>query len=363
MKKILILIASIFSFFVAFDVANAEQFNVATYNVFSKGYDGNGMSSTQLNSIRNTISNEQLDLVGMQELDLHNTHGRNIGKDILYDISKGIMPYQVYGQSLDNNGGYFNNGIMSNLQVKSEYAFYLPNSNNLEQRSYQKVTIQKNGYYASVYNTHLQFGIDNKSLRESQIKNILTALENDPIPNKIIMGDLNISSTSELSLFENAGYKIVKDSNNQYIPTNGSSSIDFIIVSPNIEIISSGVKGDSVGSDHKMLHASLNINNKGTQNLRFEGNIMFTIGKSGYLINAQEYVSNKRTTAWEYYPNTVYGNHGKNIEYRFNIASYGNVVSAYKKKQGTTIAIRKYTYYPNAKYGIHGQKIKTATDI
>ncbi|GIN87858.1 hypothetical protein J6TS2_42440 [Heyndrickxia sporothermodurans] len=350
------------------NAASAEELNIATFNIFSKGPNSTGMSDSRLNSIRNLIRNENLDFIGLQEVDNNNTSKRNIGKNLLSQISdsKTIFPYQIYGQTLEINGGQYGNGMLTKNRVRGELVKYLPKEAGAEQRSYQRVVLEKNGYFVAVYNTHLSH--ENSDLRKTQIDTLVKLMNNDPIPNKILMGDFNVSSTNELVTFENNGYKIVKDQNNKFIntfPTNKTTKkpLDFIIVSKNINILNAETKGTYEHSDHHILKAKIKLSERGDSNLRFENNgqIMFTSDKNGYLIRAEEYNDNsKRLHAWEYYPDAVYGKHGNQIKYIFDIGSYGNVTNASRRIQGTKTIDRRYTYYPNAKYGIHGTKIKSS---
>ena len=269
----------------------------------------------------------------------------------------------MYGQTSEGFGGVYGNAMLTKTNVKGELVNLLPRSEDVkEHRAYQRVVLEKNGYFIAVYNTHLSY--ESPTLRKQQLATLLSVLENEPIPNKILMGDFNLASTAELKVFENKGYKTVKGTNGKYLqtyPTNKASKQvkDVILVSSNINIISGSIKGTSVHSDHHMVRATIDVAEKGYNNLRFENNIMFTIGKDGFLQRAEEYVNNKRKYVWEYYPNTVYGKHGNQIRYRFTIGRFGNVESAFRKKQGTFTIDQKYSYYPNAKYGIHGSKIKS----
>ena len=86
------------------------------------------------------------------------------------------------------------------------------------------------------------------------------------------MGDMNTNKLSSFKLFTDAGYKMVNTG--QYLTYNSKSALDHIIVSPNIDIISSGMitvtnvkdditpkKTSNYGiSDHNPIWARLRFN-------------------------------------------------------------------------------------------------------
>lgn len=343
----------------------AEEFDIATFNANSRGKDGTGMPDARLKSIQELVKNENLDFIGLQELDINYTTNRNIGKNIQSLINNSTFPYLIYGQAAEIYGGTFGNGTLTKNRVRGELVRFLANKDGAQQRSYQRMVLEKNGYFVAVYNTHLAYEFDD--LRQTQINQLVNLMNNDPIPNKVLLGDFNVKSPSELDVFVQNGYKIAKDNNNNFFntyPTDSPNrSLDFIITSNNIDILGAEIKGTDKHSDHHLLKAKINVKEQGNENLRFaeDGLLMVTIGKDGYVLRAERYDQKCfRTHVYEYYPNTVYSNLGTQIQYRFDIGYFGNVTSAFRKIQGTTTIDKHYTYYPNAKYGIHGTKIKSS---
>src|SRR5690606_3282661 len=74
-----------------------------------------------------------------------------------------------------------------------------------------------------------------------------------------------------------------------------------------------------------------------------------------------EAVTGRILTRYEYYPNTIYGSHGANIKFTFDISSNGDIANASKTELGTKRLLASYTYLPNTKYGQHGSKITGIT--
>lgn len=353
------------------EAVSAETFDIGSYNIGSGASAFNGKMTTQRSaSLKSLIQAQNFDFIGLQEVDCKTT--RNDGRNIQKEVCPSNLPLQIYGQGCLYKGGAYNNGLLAKNTVRGERVRYLTSSINgveYEQRSYQRVVLEKNGYYVAIYNTHLSH--ENTALRASQIQALKSAVNSDSIPNRVIMGDFN-ATASELKPFFDSGYKAAKDKNGEYIKTlfNSSgtvtASIDHILVSSNIGLEAATSLGSFSQSDHKMLKTRITVSDKGSDNLRTEsdGTLLFTL-KPGTkeIIDAQQYIDNRLTYVWEYYPGTIYGNHGKNIIYKFFVGSYGNITSAQKRQQGDGKIIYKYQYANWAKYGIHSKFITKRTKV
>lgn len=375
MKKIISLLFVAFvciaMFSVESEAVSAETFEIGTYNIGSgAGAYQSKMTTQRASSIKNLIQAQKLDIVGLQEVDCKTI--RNGRRDILKEVCPSSLPFQIYGQSLRYNGGAFNNGVIAKNTVRGEKVSYLTsviNGVNYEQRSIQRVVLEKNGYYLAIYNTHLAH--DNTALRLKQIQEVKSLVGRDPIPNRVILGDLN-ASAAEVKTFADSGYKIAKGSAGEYVKTVLNTSgvavgvADYIIVSSNIEIGAATASGTYSQSDHKMLKTRINVTDRGASNLRYDSkeNILFTLDPTTKkLLYATKYTNNRPNSIWEYYPNTIYGKHGKNVLYKFYFGTYGNVATAEKRRQGDGKVTYKYKYYDWAKYGIHPGLIKSRTKV
>ncbi|WP_404329933.1 C39 family peptidase [Mesobacillus maritimus] len=82
--------------------------------------------------------------------------------------------------------------------------------------------------------------------------------------------------------------------------------------------------------------------------------------RSGYLTNAslREKGTQRILSVYEYYPNTSYGPHGKNIKFQFNLNDSGDLTSASMRENATQRVLTIYEYYSNTSYGTHGKNIK-----
>lgn len=333
--------------------ANDETvIKIGTYNIYSMGVKNSGMTQQRENNIKNVIKSKQLDVVALQEVDCNNTNTRNIGKNILGNLSSGDYLYQAYGQGLSVYGGQYGNGVESNLPIKGEQLYSLPQTGTNEARTLQKVIVEKNGTYLSVYNVHLDIGTD----RVAQIKYVLDIVNRDPNPNKVILGDFNVpsASISMLDPFKNSGYTISDNWKNGY-------TVDYIITSPSVKTTGMALSGGAESSDHSMLSTDLIITGKGDATIKTEknGNLVFYLDNNQNVLGAQEFdAAGKRTFVYEYYPNTKYGSHGTRIKNRFFIGYYGLVERAEERIENTSTPQKYYEYYSNAKYGIHGTKIQ-----
>ena len=87
---------------------------------------------------------------------------------------------------------------------------------------------------------------------------------------------------------------------------------------------------------------------------------VFTINDFGYIVKAEAKKANSRETTayYEYYEETIYGNHGTKIKYIFNVDAKGNVVKAEAKKNNSKETTAYYEYYENTRYGNHGFGIR-----
>lgn len=173
-----------------------------------------------------------------------------------YNIVKtweNIIPLMDYG-----------NGILSALtpqitQTKVYNSYHAP-----EHQGYIKNTYSYNNKIISFYCTHFCYN-DVTTLR-NQIAELYTDIQADNNPYKIIVGDFNFDLseyTDYLSSFISSGYKVVNGGQYKTYDDTRNIGVDEIMVSSNIDIISSGVgNSDYIEnlSDHFPLWATLKFN-------------------------------------------------------------------------------------------------------
>lgn len=158
----------------------------------------------------------------------------------------------------------FGEGILSSLtpqitQTKVYNSYYTP-----EHQGYIKNTYSYNNKIISFYCTHFCYN-DVTTLR-NQIAELYTDIQTDNNPYKIIVGDFNFDLSEYndyLASFISSGYKLVNGGQYKTYDDIRNIGIDEIMVSNNIDIISSGVgNSDYIEnlSDHFPVWATLRFN-------------------------------------------------------------------------------------------------------
>ena len=240
---------------------------VATFNVLtrtSKRFLGN-LTYIPLAKQFTTILMTKAQVVGLNEINSRT----DFNAPELYSIN-GIYEDNVFGSNAIFQGYDYGNLIESTyIASRKRVGKYLPVANT-ERRCYTNIVINVGAKKVSVYSTHLDF--TSKAIVESQLAQLYAIVSADKTKYKIVMGDMNTNKLSSFKLFTDAGYKMVNTG--QYLTYNSKSALDHIIVSPNIDIISSGMitvtnvkdditpkKTSNYGiSDHNPIWARLRFN-------------------------------------------------------------------------------------------------------
>lgn len=164
-----------------------------------------------------------------------------------------ILPLMNYGD-----------GILSQLtpistQTKIYNSYFAP-----EHQGYIKNVYNFNNKLISFYCTH--FCYNNVPTLRNQIAELYADIQKDTNPYKIVVGDLNFdlfNYNDFLAQFVASGYKVVNGGQYKTYDNVGHLAIDEIIVSSNINIVSSGVGNKEYiesSSDHFPVWATLSFN-------------------------------------------------------------------------------------------------------
>ena len=228
-------------------------FRVATYNIAAKG--------GAVSSIGSLIKEENIDVVGFQEVD-KNT-GRN-QVDMLKEIADAAGYDYSFRKAIDYSGGEYGIGIASASEISNESGGALE-TGGYEGRTWQRVEIEIDGELVAVYNTHLTW--EDPNIRAAQMEAVLDAMEADDTKYQLLTGDFNAQeSNDEFDVFLR-DYNIANGLDGEwldtYIPedaTMKTNAIDNIIASRNIEIQNvEAVDEEEIGSDHKILIADCKL--------------------------------------------------------------------------------------------------------
>ena len=219
---------------------------VGTYNIKC----GASMIDFDMSRIAEDISSLNLDVVGLQEIDVMTT--RSGGRDVLKLLAEALgYPYYRFTKSIDYRGGEYGTAIVSRFPIVDFKAELLPHAETADhQRSIGLATIDVNGAEIKFANTHLSVG--EPSARQGQFERIAQLVKDSAC--FVITGDFNTENISEFSSITNT--KLV---NAGKYPTffETACAIDEIILSTGWNIVSSGMKDTAGHSDHKMLWAEL----------------------------------------------------------------------------------------------------------
>ena len=166
--------------------SSTVSLRVGTFNIQNGGGVGHDFSI-----LAQDILDQQLDVVGLQEVDM-NTN-RNGKQDTMAELAK-ATGYEYYGytKAFDFDGGGYGTGILSKYPIISYEAKLLPRVNG-EQRGYGHAVIEVDGFRFDFYNTHLDW--PNKVDRTEQFKVFQEILNADQ--DAILVGDMNTEDPAE----------------------------------------------------------------------------------------------------------------------------------------------------------------------
>ena len=199
------------------------------------------------------------DLMSFQEA--YQNHNRQPQVDNLKSLATDKLRFSSFGPAIIyEEGGLYGNGILSAYRILEEETVPLT-SLNKEDRSLQKTVFSIQGRRVSLYNTHLSY--ESTAIRNRQMQEIKTILNNDPNPYIILTGDFNLSAWKVPEL---PGFQMLNGGDTVFFGYDGApfkrSTVDNIFVSNNFHVL--GVHMiDTKLSDHKPLFAYLAFNGEG----------------------------------------------------------------------------------------------------
>ncbi len=211
-------------------------------------------------------------IIGFQEMQTV----YNVAPELIY--ADDFRKYASMDLIPDYSHDFFGEGVASVNQITDftghKFESQPPQSSNIvkEEQYYTHCNIAVGSKILSVYNVHLYYkAIDSQegySIWKGQRDELLKAMDADPNPYRICVGDFNIrqNDTSTigydgLAPFTLKGYKLVNGT--KYGTLWNAYAVDDIIVSPEITIVDSGMISSPIptgGIDHNALWADLKLN-------------------------------------------------------------------------------------------------------
>ena len=204
-----------------------------------------------LKTIAKVITENDLDIVGIQEVDLRTRRSNGIDQPrMLADAAN--MPYYVFVRGIDYQGGQYGTLILSKYPIISSEVIPLE-SWDKEGRALGHAVIDIEGFKFDFFNTHLSY--EDKTLRGLQFAEV--AEKTKACESFILTGDFN---TADFTEFTVVGGNLINNAARWY-PTfpGGNSAIDNIVFTDRFKEITSGTVTQSY-SDHYMLWAEFEIN-------------------------------------------------------------------------------------------------------
>ena len=202
-----------------------------------------------LDLISGVISQENPDLVALQEVDFRTRRALNM--DLVSELGERTALVPLFGRAMYYDGGEYGEGILSRYTFISSRNHPLPAGEGKEPRAALEVRIQLPcGDTIAFIGTHFDHtGDEDRINQASELREIIAGL-NMPV---ILAGDLNARPESRPMeiLFED-----LEPSSGDMAPTIPSdgprSKIDYILYGPpeRWRVIESRVICDSVASDH-----------------------------------------------------------------------------------------------------------------
>lgn len=226
---------------------------VATYNI--KHASNNARYAEAIGQL---IKDEQIDIIGIQEIDMFCKRSGNV--DVLDKIAKASgLNYYKFNKTINWENGEYGIGVLSKYPFTTEEVHYLPNCK--EQRALVTTTIDLNGLKFKFLVTHLELGTyqDVRRLQFSEIKERVKNFDSF-----ILTGDFNVSDwTKENNFFEFdeylSEYSIVNNPSNTFMSYSGAECIgngflpiDNIILSKDFKVLNTKMV-DTDYSDHDIL--------------------------------------------------------------------------------------------------------------
>lgn len=239
-----------------YQLPTEKTLKILTYNV--KHCENQLTNEVDYNAVADAIKSMQPDIVGLNEI---NDEGTGLEFDAQTEILSKLtgLKHHFFGQATTKTGGPYGNGFLSKYPIKNIEVIPIPDPEEktgtalYETRSIIKAKLS-NGLTVMV----MHFGL-NQDEKENAFA---TLLANLPTEKCIVMGDFNIIPDNELldqldgKLVDVA--TITDDDLFTHKADNPDKKIDYIFVTPDIEIISAEVP-NIVTSDHRPLTAVVNI--------------------------------------------------------------------------------------------------------
>lgn len=173
---------------VNFQELSSNVLKVMTYNIrHGQGADG----LIDLDRIAQIIQNENVDIVGLNEVDRYLPRSKMINQ--LKYLSEFLEMNYFYAPTFQLGFAQYGNAVMSRILALDSVNEDLPRFQKREPRGYLKYILTLNNQQVEIIITHLGL---NPIERERQLEYLAKIIKKSEYP-LIVMGDFNVSPTTE----------------------------------------------------------------------------------------------------------------------------------------------------------------------
>lgn len=221
--------------------------NIGSYNIAHGQFINYDMQP-----IADDILEKDLDIVGLQEVDINADRSQNIDSLALLSQMTGYQYYAYYKTVDLATEGQYGVAILSKYPIVETNRFDLP-SPGVEARVLGYAKIDVEGTNVNFFVTHASF--EKEEIRVSQFEYINTVLKD--FDNFMIAGDFNTSNFEEYKKIENASTLNTAENN---LPTHKKTeSIDNIVYSTDDWSFETPQILEKDHSDHSMLYSKATL--------------------------------------------------------------------------------------------------------
>lgn len=206
------------------------------------------------------LREQDADLVALQEVDAASTWTNSVDQ-LEYLAEAAGYPYRYHGIHFDAAMGplrmAYGTGLLSRLELRDTVSWVLPGSS-WHSKGAVAAAIEINGQPVTVVSVHLDSGDSASRMRQVDALVALISKRNRPW---VILGDLNSTWADESDavrrMCEELGVRPARSDSERrptYPASSPHKSIDWILVSPEIEVLRAEVLAEAV-SDHLAVSA------------------------------------------------------------------------------------------------------------
>ena len=225
-----------------------QKVRFASYNIFH-----GGRADYDMSKIAKNITENAIDIVGIQEIDQGTV--RSGGIDTLKELSIASgYPYYVFFKTIDYDGGEYGIGVLSRYPIALSEKIML-DSGDSEQRALGLTQIDVGAYRINFFVTHLTFR--NAEIRKEQLKALSKILSQKS--SFVLVGDFNTCELGALDEMSSVGRVNKRESPTVTFPEDDLSIDNILYAKRTWTFGDINVVTDSF-SDHYMIWAEAEFN-------------------------------------------------------------------------------------------------------